>query len=106
VDCYRERGSQGGLNWYRTRAVCYEDEKHLPRTVPHPALMVTVGRDPALPASMAARMERNVPRLTRAHIEEAGHWVLVERHAEVTDLLCTWLQTLPGSAWAGARAVL
>ena len=105
MDMYRRRGAQGGLNWYKTRAVCFEDERHLQRQIDHPAFMLTVGRDPALPASMASKMERNLTRLTRAHIEEAGHWVLVERHAEVNAILLQWLSSLPASAF-GVRSSL
>ena len=40
VQMYQARGAQGGLNWYRTRRICFDEERDLPRTINHLALMV------------------------------------------------------------------
>ncbi|KAJ3216824.1 hypothetical protein HDU67_008910 [Dinochytrium kinnereticum] len=48
VEQYTKRGFHGGLNFYRTRRVNFEDELGLEKTVNHPALMISATRDKAL----------------------------------------------------------
>ncbi|RHY06616.1 hypothetical protein DYB25_009071 [Aphanomyces astaci] len=50
-----------------------------------------IGGDVALPPSMSAGMDRIVPHLTRHLVKEASHWVTVEAHEEVNQLILAWL---------------
>jgi soluble epoxide hydrolase/lipid-phosphate phosphatase len=59
VEQYQRSGLHGGLNYYKTRQVNFEDEKQLlskDLKIHHPVLMVTVGKDKALPPTMAKKM--------------------------------------------------
>jgi len=40
---------------------------------------------------MADKMEVDVPNLTRANIDDAGHFVMFERPAKVNKILIDWL---------------
>eukprot|EP00301_Raphidiophrys_heterophryoidea_P021389 c5837_g1_i1.p1 GENE.c5837_g1_i1~~c5837_g1_i1.p1 ORF type:complete len:343 (-),score=83.07 c5837_g1_i1:100-1080(-) len=79
------------LNYYRRHKLDFEDELHLPSTIHHPALMVTVGRHPLFAATVIHKMEKLMPQLSKAHIQEAGHWVLQEHPQAACDVLLPWL---------------
>ncbi|RUS14271.1 epoxide hydrolase [Endogone sp. FLAS-F59071] len=91
VDQYTQRGFHGGLNYYRTRRVNYEEELGLSRMINHPALMVTAGKDPAIPPRMAKDMPKYCSNLTMKHIQESGHWILIEQKEAVNSMLDEWL---------------
>lgn len=88
---YQRSGFQGGLNWYKTRKLNWENEANLARKIDHNALMVTAGKDAVLTPAMTHRMEQFMKNLSRAHVEEASHWVQVEQHQEVNRILLSWL---------------
>eukprot|EP01027_Heterolobosea_sp_BB2_P012357 GEZU01017915.1.p1 GENE.GEZU01017915.1~~GEZU01017915.1.p1 ORF type:complete len:254 (+),score=64.22 GEZU01017915.1:1040-1801(+) len=69
-------------------------ESPFPRTViHHPALMVTVGRDPILTPEQTKHMEAFIPKnLCRAHIPDAGHWPTAEQPEELNKNLLGWLE--------------
>jgi len=95
VQQYQKRGFQGCLNWYRTRRVNWESEANLPVTISHPALIITAGKDFVLTPQLTAKMESYIPNLKRGHVEEAGHWVLMEKPDEVLSIIKDWLKSLP-----------
>lgn len=63
---YKKRGFEGGLNYYKTRQVNWEQEAGLPRTIQHRTLMLTAGKDTILTPKMATGMKKTVPNLTMA----------------------------------------
>jgi pimeloyl-ACP methyl ester carboxylesterase len=56
-----------------------------------PALFIAAKRDPALPPSLADRLEERVEDLTRAMVD-AGHWALCETAGEVNESIGSWLK--------------
>ena len=66
VSAYRRTGFASTLNWYRTSRENWDDEANVPMVVPHPALMVTAGRDRVLRPALSEGMEAYVPNLKRA----------------------------------------
>ncbi|MCB1314607.1 MAG: alpha/beta hydrolase [Leptospiraceae bacterium] len=88
---YRRTGFRGPLNWYRNMEANWQWARKTDGQISAPALMVTVGRDPVLPASMSKDMEKYVPDLKRGHIEECGHWTMQEKPAELNQILIDWL---------------
>ena len=63
---YARRGFAGGLNWYKTRRINWDQEAGVTMRIPHDALMLTAGKDPVLSPKMSEKMEESVPNLTRA----------------------------------------
>jgi len=55
---------------------------------------VTAGKDSVLTPDMADGMERWVPNLTRAHIEQCGHWTQQEEPEQLNRILLDWLRSL------------
>lgn len=95
VNRYEQTGFRGGLNWYRNHDRNWEWGKSVAGAkVEQPALMVTAGKDPVLRPSMTEGMEQWVPNLTRAHIEECGHWTQQEAPDELNRILVDWLASL------------
>mmetsp|Transcript_160502 Transcript_160502/g.515204 ORF Transcript_160502/g.515204 Transcript_160502/m.515204 type:complete len:378 (-) Transcript_160502:73-1206(-) len=107
-------GFHGGLRWYRNvQANWHFAHEALRRRgltesrIDHEALMITAGRDHVLTPEMVDKyMVPFVPRLTRGHVEGAGHWVLQEtslgevadgrripHHEQVSNLLLDWLRS-------------
>ncbi|CAG8541020.1 8640_t:CDS:2, partial [Scutellospora calospora] len=64
---YKTHGFHGGLNWYKTRKINYQDEKGVRKLLNHHALI---------------------------HIEEAGHWVMLERPNKLNEYIGTFLENL------------
>lgn len=95
---YTNSGFKGSVNFYATRALDFETERELPRTIPHQALYVGAGRDPVLKPELAAHMPHVVPKLEFGLVEEGGHWLLWSHKNEVTDVLLKWLDTLDTAA--------
>ena len=118
VEQYKRRGFEGGLNYYKTRQLNWEleVEANLPKVIQHQALMLTAGKDFILTPKLAAGMKHTVKNLRMAvifpsshiftrspfssfdefpqHIEDAAHWILVEKYAEVNKILIDWLASL------------
>nr|CAG8530113.1 13026_t:CDS:10 [Entrophospora candida] len=91
---YKSNGFHGGLNYYKTRKVNFQDEKGTRKQINHPSLMITVGKDSALPPSMAKGMNKFCMNLTVKHIEESGHWVMIEKTNELNQILEDYLNDL------------
>ncbi|KAI9008114.1 Alpha/Beta hydrolase protein [Gaertneriomyces semiglobifer] len=88
---FQRRSFHGGLNYYRTRRINFDDERGLPGRVDHPALMVVATADPALPVSMAQKMHKYVPNVVTKQVE-AGHWVQMEQSDALNKILVDWLR--------------
>lgn len=56
-----------------------------------PCLMISADSDPFLPEPLTQGMEYRVPDLTRALIEDCGHWTQQERPEETTRAMVDWL---------------
>jgi len=97
VRVYKQTGFRGGLNWYRTRELNWKEAIDLKvgKIIEQPSLMVTTGRDKVLTRELADNMGKFIPSLKKDHIEEAGHWVLVEQSDRLNRILLSWLGSLP-----------
>lgn len=91
---YTKSGFKGAVNYYATRAIDFENEKSLPKVIPHQALYVGAGKDPVLKPELAAHMPQVMPKLEFALVKEGGHWLLWSHKYEVTDVLLKWLDKL------------
>ncbi|KAI8867125.1 alpha/beta-hydrolase [Ramicandelaber brevisporus] len=89
---FGRRGFHGGLNWYKTRRVNFDDElPHADTIVKVPCLMVTAELDFALPPEMASSMHESIPDLTMRAVKDTGHWIMTEKKDEVTQHICDFL---------------
>ncbi|KAM9766905.1 LOW QUALITY PROTEIN: bifunctional epoxide hydrolase 2 [Menidia menidia] len=93
VSQFKRSGFRGPLNWYRNsnadwKWMCSQSKGKLLM----PALMVTAGKDPVLLPVMSQGMEQMIPNLSRAHIEECGHWTQMDQPAETNRILLSWLK--------------
>ncbi len=92
VDAFTAGGITGPVNYYRNIDANIEATAHLKdAAVSQPTLMVTTDYDPILPASLAEGMDRWVPDLRIAHIENCGHWTQQEQPNKVNELLAGFL---------------
>jgi pimeloyl-ACP methyl ester carboxylesterase len=92
VDAFAAGGITGPVNYYRNIDANIEATAHLKdAAVSQPTLMVTTDYDPILPASLAEGMDRWVPDLRIAHIENCGHWTQQEQPDKVNELLAGFL---------------
>ncbi|KAM6945485.1 bifunctional epoxide hydrolase 2 [Aplochiton taeniatus] len=100
VNQYKDKGFRGPLNWYRNVERNWSWLCSRPRAkLLMPALMVTTGKDQVLLPVFSKGMENMIPKLTRGHIEECGHWTQMEKPTELNKILISWLQEtlkLPG----------
>lgn len=91
VEIFESTGFTGGINWYRNMSrnwrLCEGQEDR----VTQPALMVMAEKDAVLPPSAADGMERYVPDLEKALVEDSGHWTQQEQPAAVNRILLDWL---------------
>ncbi|XP_068434671.1 bifunctional epoxide hydrolase 2 [Clinocottus analis] len=95
IDQYRERGFRRPLNWYRNGELNWKWMCSRPAgKLLMPALMVTAGKDQILLPALTKGMEDLIPRLSRGHIEDCGHWTQMEKPEETNRLLLGWLQGL------------
>jgi len=94
VDAFSQSGFRGGLNFYKTSELNWIDEENLSQEIKHQALMVTAGKDIVLSPALTEGMEKWIPNLKRAHVEEAGHWVTHEQPDQLNSILLQWLQQL------------
>ncbi|XP_027028213.2 bifunctional epoxide hydrolase 2 [Tachysurus fulvidraco] len=95
VQQYRKGGFRGALNLYRNGERNWRWMCSRPRgKILMPALMVTAGKDKVLLPSFSTGMEKIIPKLSRAHIENCGHWTQMERPAETNKILISWLKEI------------
>ncbi|XP_073318745.1 bifunctional epoxide hydrolase 2 [Pagrus major] len=93
VSQYKERGFRGPLNWYRNGDVNWRWMCSRPTAkLLMPALMVTAGKDQVLLPAFSKGMEDMIPKLSRGHIEECGHWTQMDRPEETNKILISWLK--------------
>ncbi|KAM4601808.1 bifunctional epoxide hydrolase 2 [Polymixia lowei] len=93
VSQYKDRGFRRPLNWYRNMERNWKWMCSRPRgKLMMSALMVTAGKDIVLLPVLSKGMEDMIPNLTRGHIEESGHWIQMEKPAELNRILISWLQ--------------
>jgi soluble epoxide hydrolase/lipid-phosphate phosphatase len=71
--------------------------RELSPIISQPSLMVTTGRDPILKPQLSIGMEQWCLGLERAHIEQAGHWVLQEQPEKINQILLKWIKALPAT---------
>ena len=94
VDAFTEGGIAGPINYYRNIDANLDATAHLKDApITQPTLMVTVDYDPILPAKLAEGMERWVPDLTLAHVDDSGHWTQQEQPDRVNEILIEYLAT-------------
>jgi len=94
VENFKKNGFRGGLNYYKTSHTNWLEEENLPTLIQNDALMITAGQDKILTPNMTLGMEKLVPKLKRAHIEEASHWVQHEQTDLLNTILLDWLNSL------------
>jgi pimeloyl-ACP methyl ester carboxylesterase len=93
VKAFEHSGFRGPINWYRNFDRNWEESADLEYKVYQPALMICAERDPVLPPSMAAGMEKSVPNLTKTIvIKGCGHWTQQEKPDEVNEALIEFLR--------------
>uniref|UniRef100_A0A3Q3IRW4 AB hydrolase-1 domain-containing protein n=1 Tax=Monopterus albus TaxID=43700 RepID=A0A3Q3IRW4_MONAL len=93
ISQYKDNGFRRPLNWYRNNEANWKWMCSRPTgKLLMPALMVTAGKDPVLLPAFSEGMEDQIPNLSRAHIEECGHWTQMERPAETNNILISWLK--------------
>jgi len=85
----------GPLAYYKTHKLRYEEEKDakLPSRLPAslPALFIRGTEDASSPPEHARRAKKFVPSLRMVTLNDAGHWLMVERKEEVTRIVGDWI---------------
>ncbi|RLN49246.1 hypothetical protein BBJ28_00014878, partial [Nothophytophthora sp. Chile5] len=99
---YTCSGFAGGCHYYAARRKDFEEELELPRTIRHPALLISPADDRVLKPEMVEGMRHLVPDLRQEIVADAGHWVLWEQKDEVTRILQQWVQELTSKLIADA----
>ncbi|KAG6618305.1 Bifunctional epoxide hydrolase 2 [Phytophthora cinnamomi] len=89
---YERSGFAGSCNYYAARNIDFNDERDLPRTIMHNALLISPAEDRVLKPEMAAATRKLVPNLQQKIVAGAGHWVLWEQKDEITRILQQWLE--------------
>ncbi|EEY58918.1 epoxide hydrolase, putative [Phytophthora infestans T30-4] len=84
---YERSGFAGGCNYYAARFINFNDERELPPSISHRALLISPAEDRVLKPEMAAGMRKLVPNLRQQIVANAGHWVLWEQKDEITRIL-------------------
>jgi len=93
TDQYSRNGLHGGLNWYRTRKINFEDDLELEsKQIEIPALFIGAKKDQTLKPEMAARMDKHFKNLTKREVF-AGHWALWETPKAVNDTIREWFDS-------------
>ncbi|RIA83416.1 Alpha/Beta hydrolase protein [Glomus cerebriforme] len=95
VSQYKARGFHGGLNYYKTRKVNFQDEKGARKQIHHPALMVTLGGDTFIPPSMTRNMHKYCKDLTIKIIPDSSHWVMFENAQKLHEIIEPFLDSIP-----------
>jgi len=91
VDLFETSGFTGGINWYRNISRNWRLGEGVPDRVTQPSLMIMAEKDAVLPPSAADGMERYIPDLEKALVEDSGHWTQQEQPAAVNRILTDWL---------------
>lgn len=92
VETFNRTGFGPGINWYRNIDANVQAAPDVGRKpLDLPCLMLCAEWDPALPPSMAADMPERCSDLEMHIIEQAGHFVQLERPDAVSSLLVDWL---------------
>ncbi len=92
VDAFVASGLTGLLNLYRNIDRNIEVQADIAgRPLIQPSLLVTVDRDPVLPAEMGDGMAEHVPDLEIAHITDCGHWTQQEQPDRLIEVLLDWM---------------
>jgi pimeloyl-ACP methyl ester carboxylesterase len=102
---FEQSGFRGPLNWYRNIDRNIELTPQLEAAkIEQPSLFIAGKRDPVLSfggGSWVDQMDKRVTDMRgKVFIEEAGHWVQMERPAEVNEALLGFLRTV---AWSVER---
>ncbi|NVJ96711.1 MAG: alpha/beta hydrolase [Alphaproteobacteria bacterium] len=97
VDTFREHGFTAPIHWYRNLKANWKDMKRflvkgkLP-FVDLPCLIITAQWDFATPPRLSNGMHKLCGPLDRVDLADCSHWLQMERPAEVTDALRSWLE--------------
>lgn len=91
VQQYANNGFRSTLQYYASRKVDFDTERAFKAEIGHRALFIAAAKDSVLRPSMARNMPKVLPKLEMKLIEDAGHWVLWEKPAEVNAMLLEWL---------------
>ncbi|KAF1325337.1 Epoxide hydrolase, partial [Globisporangium splendens] len=94
VEQYSRNGFHSTCHYYGTRKIDFENEKNLPKILPHKTLFIAAANDSVLRPEMAKKMPTVIPNLQMKLVKDAGHWVLWEQKEQVNALLDEWLQTI------------
>ena len=93
---FERTGFRGGLNWYRTIDLTWEQTAFLANAkITQPAVFAAGEHDAVIQMSQRAfqRLEENMPGLRqKVLLPGAGHWVQQERPAEINDLLISFFR--------------
>jgi pimeloyl-ACP methyl ester carboxylesterase len=91
-------GITGLLNLYRNIDRNIDDQADIVgAALMQPALMITVDKDPVLPAELAQGMSAYAQDLTIEHITDCGHWTQQEQPDRVNEVLLDWMtHRIPG----------
>lgn len=107
VRAFTGSGFGGGINYYRNIERNWRwHECTAGQVITVPALMVTAGRDAVLPARMTEGMEAFASNLERAHVEECGHWVMLEQPEWLSRTLVEWVRKALGGDGKPSRSTL
>lgn len=89
-------------NYYRNRQVNFDLEKDLPREYNPslPKLLIIPTADPAIPLSLSANVEKDFKGIEVVKLEGlCGHWVQLERPAEVEKVVGEWVEKQVAKGW-------
>lgn len=92
VEAYRRSGFHGGINLYRNIDRNHEIMRGIDPVIDKPALFIGAALDVFLPPEGAEGMERLVPMVEKATIDDCGHWVMWERPEAMNEILLRWLR--------------
>lgn len=86
----RPGGLSGPINYYRA-ALRYKLDKSIFKTIEKPTLVIWGSQDTALNKDLAAVPFKFVSNLTIKYIDDASHWVQMDRPDEVNKIMREWL---------------
>ena len=87
------------IDYYRNMDANWHAAADLVERIDTPALMICAEYDPVLRPAMTEGMEARVPNLTRALIEDCGHWTQQEQPAATNSALIDFCRSLSPSTW-------
>lgn len=98
TDAFVASGLTGLLNLYRNIDRNVSDLADLAGVaLSQPALLVTVDKDPVLPAELGAGMSAFAPDLEIAPLTDCGHWTQQEQPERTAEVLLDWMnRRIPG----------